>query len=98
MTVYKAVSRCFTVFGLAGMLLVPYYRLTGFWENGLRWRFPEKQLDRTDFMSEYLKTSVMKHFYQRPWTFLILMKFSLFLVLLLPFYSAKPILGIVDQG
>ena len=63
--VYRLIVQMFTCSGLIGMTLAPYYRLKGFWDNGLRWRFPEKRIDHADFLTEYLKTSWWRNFYKK---------------------------------
>ena len=38
LVVYHGVSHMFFVAAIAATLIIPYRRLTGYWENGLRWR------------------------------------------------------------
>jgi hypothetical protein len=40
------------------MITIPYRRLTGFWDNGLRWSKPEDKLRKYDNTSEFEKSSI----------------------------------------
>ena len=44
LVVYHGMSHLFFVTALALMVTIPYRRLTGFWDNGLRWSRPEDKL------------------------------------------------------
>lgn len=48
------------------LLLIPYQRLTGYYENGLRWKKPEKKLKKFDFTSEFEKQSKWSMFAVDP--------------------------------
>ena len=47
----------FLVFGLSLMISVPYRRLTGYWDNGMRWRNPEDKLKKYDCTSHFEKAT-----------------------------------------
>ena len=51
--VYHATSHLFFVAAAMSMIIVPYRRLTGYWENGLRWRKPEDKLHKFDTTSHF---------------------------------------------
>lgn len=51
--VYHGVSHMFFALGVAAVPLVAYRRLTGFWDNGLRWRKPEDKLHKYDSTSHF---------------------------------------------
>jgi hypothetical protein len=42
--VYHGISHLFFMLSLSLMITVPYRRLTGYWDNGLRWSRPEDKL------------------------------------------------------
>ena len=44
LVVYHGISHMFFAATVSLMLIVPYRRLTGFWDNGLRWSKPEDKL------------------------------------------------------
>jgi hypothetical protein len=50
----------FFVLAAASMITIPYRRLTGFWDNGLRWRKPEDKLRKYDCTSEFEKATIWK--------------------------------------
>ena len=45
--------------------MVPYQRLTGFYDNGLRWRRPEDKLRKFDLTSDFEKATFWGRFVQR---------------------------------
>ena len=45
---YHVISHMFFVAAGFLMIVIPYRRLTGFWDNGLRWRKPEDKLRKYD--------------------------------------------------
>lgn len=47
------------------MVAVPYRRLTGYADNGLRWRNPEDKLRKYDTTSEFEKSTIWKRFANR---------------------------------
>ena len=55
--VYHGISHMFFVFALTTMAVVPYRRLTGFWDNGLRWSKPEDKLNKFDSTSHFEKAT-----------------------------------------
>ena len=60
LVVYHGVSHAFFVLAISLMVSVPYRRLTGYWDNGLRWRKPEDKLRKFDTTSEFEKATVWK--------------------------------------
>lgn len=48
----------FFAVSVAVMITVPYRRLTGFWDNGLRWRKPEDKLRKYDNTSEFERATI----------------------------------------
>ena len=52
----------FFVLGLSAMCIVPYRRLTGFWDNGLRWSKPEDRLHKFDSTSHFEKATGWSRF------------------------------------
>ena len=55
--IFHATSHMFFVFGAMSLFTMPYRRLTGFWENGLRWRKPEDKLNKFDSTSHFEKAT-----------------------------------------
>ena len=55
LVVYHGISHLFFVAAVALMVTVPYRRLTGFWDNGLRWSKPEDKLHKYDNTSVFEK-------------------------------------------
>lgn len=51
--VYHALSHMSFVFAAAMLIRVPYHRLTGFHDNGLRWKKPEDKLNKFDCTSHF---------------------------------------------
>ena len=43
----------FLVTAAAFMVMLPFRRLTGFWDNGLRWKKPEDKLKKFDCTSHF---------------------------------------------
>ena len=58
LVVYHGVSHLFFVVSLALMITIPYRRLTGFWDNGLRWTKPEDKMRKYDNTSLFEKQSI----------------------------------------
>lgn len=56
--VFHGVSHLFFATTLSMMLTIPYRRLTGYWDNGLRWRRPEDKLRKYDNTSEFERATV----------------------------------------
>ena len=55
--VYHGDSHMFGAFALSLMIAVPYRRLTGYWDNGLRWNKPEDKLKKYDSTSHFEKAT-----------------------------------------
>ena len=51
--IYHTVSHLFLVVSLSLLISVPYRRLTGFHDNGLRWKKPENKLNKFDHTSHF---------------------------------------------
>ena len=60
--VYHGISHIFFVTAIAATVLIPYRRLTGYWENGLRWRKPEDKLNKFDSTSHFEKATGWSRF------------------------------------
>ena len=60
--VYHSVSHMFFATAVAAMVLVPYRRLTGFWDNGLRWSKPEDRLHKFDSTSHFERSTGWSRF------------------------------------
>ena len=60
--VYHGVSHMFLIVGIAATILIPYRRLTGYWENGLRWRKPEDKLKKFDSTSHFERATGWSRF------------------------------------
>jgi len=58
LVVYHGVSHLFFMTSVALMLTIPYRRLTGYWDNGLRWSKPEDKLRKYDNTSQFEKNSI----------------------------------------
>ena len=58
LVVYHGISHLFFVTALTLMVTIPYRRLTGFWDNGLRWSKPEDKLRKYDNTSQFEKATV----------------------------------------
>jgi hypothetical protein len=56
--VYHGVSHLFFVVTLSFMVACPFRRLTGFWDNGLRWKKPEDKLMKYDNVSEFERSTI----------------------------------------
>ena len=62
LTIYHAVSHMALVFGLSSMYAVSYRRLTGYWDNGLRWKVPEDRFRKFDNTSVFEANTMFKRF------------------------------------
>ena len=51
--VYHSVSHMFFALGVASVPVVAFRRLTGFWDNGLRWKKPSDKLHKFDSTSHF---------------------------------------------
>ena len=60
--VFHTLSHCFFVAGIMAMTIISYRRLTGFWENGLRWRKPEDRLHKYDSTSHFERATGWSRF------------------------------------
>jgi hypothetical protein len=50
---YHAISHVALVFGAFSMFIMSYRRLTGFYDNGLRWKKPEDKMRKYDNTSHF---------------------------------------------
>ena len=53
LVVYHGLSHAFFVTAASLMMIVSYRRISGFWDNGLRWKKPEDRLRKYDNTSHY---------------------------------------------
>ena len=60
--VYHTLSHMFFVAAVGTTVLVPFKRLTGFWDNGLRWSKPEDRLNKWDSTSHFEKATGWSRF------------------------------------
>ena len=62
LVVYHGVSHMFLALSLSMMFAVPFRRLTGFWDNGMRWKKPEDKLKKFDCTSHFEKATGWSRF------------------------------------
>ncbi len=55
-------TQIFMVGGAAWAFRASYSRLTGYWDNGLRWNVPIQQITKFDTSSEFEKKTIFKNF------------------------------------
>ena len=60
--VYHGISHMFFSLAAVSMVLMPYRRLTGWWDNGLRWKNPEDKLRKFDTTSHFEKATGWSRF------------------------------------
>ena len=60
--IYHGLCHFFLINAMVSMLIVPFKRLTGFWDNGMRWRKPEDKLKKYDNTSHYENATIWKRF------------------------------------
>jgi hypothetical protein len=58
LVIYHGISHVFLFTAITLMVSVPYKRLTGYADNGLRWRNPEDKLRKYDSTSEFEKKTI----------------------------------------
>ena len=51
----------FTASGIVWAIMGSYTRLTGYWDNGLRWNVPVQQVNKFDVTSDFEEKSIFKH-------------------------------------
>ncbi len=59
--VLRTITRMFTIVGIGVTCIAPLLRISGYWENGLRWRRPNPPSTYT-FTSEFYRHPIYKHF------------------------------------
>ena len=59
---YHGMSHLFFISAAFATFSVPVRRLTGFWDNGLRWKKPENKLRKYDMTSHYEKATGWSRF------------------------------------
>ena len=64
--VYHGMSHIACVTAFSCTTMVAYRRLTGFWDNGLRWRKPEERFNKFDTTSHFEKATGWSRFKIRP--------------------------------
>lgn len=57
---------CFNVLGIYLMFACSYYRLSGFMDNGLRWKKQDKKFDKFDFTRDFEDRTIFKYLRERP--------------------------------
>ena len=62
LVIYHGVSHMFFALGVSMMIAVPFRRLTGYWDNGLRWKSPEDKLNKFDCTSHFEANTIWKRF------------------------------------
>ena len=60
--VYHGLSHITLFTAACLMFVMPYRRLTGYWDNGLRWRKPENKLNKYDNTSHFEKATIWGKF------------------------------------
>ena len=58
--IFATMTHIFGVCGVSYGLYGSYARLTGFWDNGLRWNVPDYNLVKFDATSRYEQSSFFK--------------------------------------
>ena len=53
--VFQGLAHTSNFMAISMPIYVSYKRLTGFWDNGLRWKHPSEKYRKFDFTSEYEK-------------------------------------------
>lgn len=61
LVVYHGISHLGMVGGFSAMFLVSFRRLTGFYDNGLRWKKPEDKLRKYDNTSHFEGATIWKY-------------------------------------
>ena len=62
LVIYHGVSHMFLALAVSLMVAVPFRRLTGYWDNGLRWKTPEDKLKKFDSTSHFEDATIWKRF------------------------------------
>ena len=62
LVVFHGVSHVIMVSSLCLTLSIPYRRLTGFYDNGLRWSIPEDRLKKFDSTSHFESATIWGRF------------------------------------
>ena len=60
--IYHGISHMFLVVGCTMAIGVSFRRLTGYWDNGLRWKTPEDKLNKFDCTSHFEQSTIWKRF------------------------------------
>lgn len=63
---YHGISHAFLFTGVCYMFSLSYRRLTGYCDNGLRWRVPEDKMRKYDNTSEFEKATVWGRLSGKP--------------------------------
>jgi hypothetical protein len=61
----KHIMWFYTFFGIIMATQCSFYRLTGFLENGLRWKHKDMLYSKYDFTKDFEANSIFKHFRER---------------------------------
>ena len=62
LVVYHGITHLAFATAFCMVLKVPFMRLTGFWDNGLRWKKPEDKLNKYDTVSVFEASTVWGRF------------------------------------
>ena len=66
LVVFHGITHMFMVASLCMTLSMPYRRLTGYADNGLRWSTPEDKLKKFDATSTFEQATIWNRFRIRP--------------------------------
>jgi hypothetical protein len=62
MLVYGAITHSFFLTGILTSFYVDYARLTGYWDNGLRWNVPDYHVKKFDCTSKFEENTIFHRF------------------------------------
>jgi len=62
LVIFHGVSHMFLVVAASMMIALPFRRLTGYWDNGMRWRKPEDRLNKYDCTSHFEESTGYSRF------------------------------------
>jgi hypothetical protein len=66
LVIYHGVSHMFAFAAFTYLITIPYRRLTGFWDNGLRWRQPQDKFKKYDTTSHFEEATIWKRLSGNP--------------------------------
>ena len=62
MLYYGTTTHAFTLTGIVLAFYCSYARLTGYWDNGLRWNVPNYHVNKFDSTSKFEENTFFKRF------------------------------------